>query len=204
MKRKIGIDFLARSFVAAYVCLFIGVFGRIVLFSKGIALPNWSLLIYPLAGVFVAALTVFFEEFFRRHNRRRAQRTRKALFEKAIKDAPEIELRDRKRWKEIVEINSNPIGLRIIKFTEGWARLMQMLMQKGATLDDCLYEAKDLADMDSTLSGGAFGFAVFVLSETWVHGEELRKWHNSHYLRPGEEDPGGVIDPTRITFPFPL
>jgi hypothetical protein len=62
-------------------------------------------------------------------------------------------------------------------------------------------EASHEADNEG-ITGFIYGCAVTILSQTWVHGEELRQWHNTeHQIRSEGEAAnknGGVLNPALL------
>ena len=64
-----------------------------------------------------------------------------------------------------------------MRFAERWARLMEGRMANGDTLEACADEASSLADNEG-ITGFMYGCAVSILSQVWIHGEQLRRWHN--------------------------
>lgn len=45
------------------------------------------------------------------------------------------------------------------------------------------------------ITGFMYGCAVSILSQCWVYGEYLRKWHNKEYDYDGD----GVVNPAIMT-----
>lgn len=117
----------------------------------------------------------------------------KDFFESQVKGV-EIQLKDEKEWNNVKEINSDPYGKCAVDYAEGWARLMQVQIAHGKNL-------KDIAELTSYqlsfygITGFMYGAAVSMLSKCWIHGEELRKWHNKEYKHEGE----GVVNPAILT-----
>ena len=112
----------------------------------------------------------------------------------ALATAPQIDVSDPVEWQRQVSINSDPYGAATIQYAERWARLMQAAIASGETLADVAGKLSHDADIDG-LTGFMYGCAVDVLSTCWVHGEELRKWHNGKYNHTGE----GVVNPAILT-----
>lgn len=77
-----------------------------------------------------------------------------------------------------------------------WAKLMQIEIAKGKTVKECADEAKKgLGYLGIT--GFQYGCVVSALAHYWIHGEELRKWHNKEY--GVSEDKEGVVNPAILT-----
>lgn len=106
----------------------------------------------------------------------------------------QMDFADEKGWQDGRAKNTDPYGNAIYEYAEGWARLMQKEMAKGKKLEEIAsptsYELGFLG-----ISGFMYGAAVSVLSYSWKHGEELRKWHNGEYNHTGD----GVVNPAILT-----
>jgi len=87
-----------------------------------------------------------------------------------------MQYRDKTEWDAGLAAQSG-YGAAIYHFAERWANLMEQRMGDGATLEDVAKPASHDADTDG-LTGFMYGVAVSVLSQTWVRGDELRRWHN--------------------------
>ncbi len=132
-----------------------------------------------------------------------AQRRHDLMLEGALKMAPEkMTLRDEEGWKQIVEKNSDGYGSGVIRFAERWARLMESRIFNGDTVEMCAEEASSLADNEG-ITGFMYGCAVSILSQVWVHGDELRRWHNlkTQIGNEGEKanKSGGVLNPALLS-----
>jgi hypothetical protein len=126
----------------------------------------------------------------------RAQEEKEKIeFEAKVKGI-EIDLSDVEGWNKSREINSDGYGGAALDYAEGWARLMQIEIAKGKTVAECYdYSQKGLGFLGIT--GFQFGCAVSVLSQTWKHGEELRKVHNKKH--GVSEDKKGTVNPAVLT-----
>ncbi len=108
----------------------------------------------------------------------------------------ELELSDVEGWNKSREVNSDGYGGAALDYAEGWAKLMQIEIAKGKTVAECYdYSQKGLGFLGIT--GFQFGCAVSVLSQTWKHGEELRKVHNKKY--GVSENEKGTVNPAILT-----
>jgi hypothetical protein len=117
----------------------------------------------------------------------------KAIFDEKIAGI-ELELKDIEGWNKNREVNTDPYGKAALDYAEGWAKLMQVEIAKGNKLIDIAEKTSfELGFMGIT--GFMYGCAVNILSHCWVHGEELRKWHNKEYGHEGE----GVVNPAVLT-----
>ena len=120
----------------------------------------------------------------------------------ALADAGPIKLLDADSWRVYVEKNSRDgFGARIVRYAEEWARLMQVRISNGETIDECAEELSRLAN-DDGITGFMYGSAVAMLAHCWIHGEELRRWHNRKTQIGTEGDAanksGGVLNPAKL------
>jgi len=88
-----------------------------------------------------------------------------------------MKTKDQKEWDDWVANNTDPYGARIMSYAEDWADLMEAQMEAGATLEDVADKTSHDADTDG-ITGFMYGAAVSSLAQCWVHGEQLRRWHN--------------------------
>jgi len=119
-----------------------------------------------------------------------------------LKDSPEkMTLKDESAWLTTCEANTDPYGNCVIRYAELWARLLEARMSKGEVLQNIAKECSHLADTEG-ITGFMYGCAVGILSSVWIHGEELRKWHNisTQIVNEGEKanENGGVINPALL------
>jgi hypothetical protein len=125
---------------------------------------------------------------------REKERKEKELFLSKI-EGIEIELSDEEYWNETKRINAGEgYGEATIEFAECWAKLMQSEIKQGKTVVECADKTSfELGFLGIT--GFMYGMAVNILSRSWKHGEELRKWHNKEYGHEGD----GVVNPAVLT-----
>lgn len=97
-------------------------------------------------------------------------------------------------WETCVEKNKDPYGKGVITFAKKWAEIMETEIESGKSLKDIADKASREADTEG-ITGFMYGCAVSILSQLWVHGEELRKWHNKEYGYEGE----GCVNPAILT-----
>ena len=111
--------------------------------------------------------------------------------------------RDKDAWEKTVAANKDGYGGGVISFAERWARLMEGRMANGDTLEACAEEASSLADNEG-ITGFMYGCAVSILSKVWIHGEQLRRWHNlkTQIGNEGEKANAGdgVLNPALLSF----
>lgn len=132
-----------------------------------------------------------------------AQRRQDLMLKGALVAAPEkMTLRDEEGWKKAVVANTDGYDDGVMSFAERWARLMEGRMANGDTLEACADEASSLADNEG-ITGFMYGCAVSILSQAWIHGEQLRRWHNlkTQIGREGEKanESGGVLNPALLS-----
>ena len=138
-------------------------------------------------------------EATRRANEK-AERERSILAEENGKPR-EFALKDRETWENTVKVNNDDYGSCIARYAARWAAMMDAAMSNGATVADCADKASHDADIEG-ITGFMYGCAVGILAQVWVHGEELRRWHNlkTQIRNEGEKanESGGVLDPATI------
>lgn len=121
-----------------------------------------------------------------------------ALEEKAARLALETKLKgvkvmwsDIDAWNKSLEANAgSDYGLAALEYAESWAKLMQLELAKGKTVQECYQEVQSELDFMG-ITGFMYGCAVSVLASAWAYGEELRKAHNNEYGHDGE----GTVNP---------
>lgn len=122
----------------------------------------------------------------------------------AMKAAPEhMTLKDPAGWAKCVENNKDEAyGRAINEYAEMWARLMEGRLSQGWTIADCADSMSHIADTEG-ITGFMYGCAVKILSAVWIHGEELRRWHNlsTQNGHEGEKanESGGILNPAIMT-----
>lgn len=89
----------------------------------------------------------------------------------------------------------------IVDYGEAWANLMEEQLDKGAALPDIAKQASHDADTYG-ITRFMYGCAVQALSNFWIHGEALRRWHNKDCQIGNEGDKanesGGVLNPALV------
>lgn len=112
---------------------------------------------------------------------------------------PRLTLADSDGWQKAVDANTDGYGGAVIEYADLWARLMEARIAGGAKLADIANDCSRLADTDIGITGFMYGCAVGILAKVWVHGEELRRWHNldTQIGNEGEKanESGGVLNP---------
>jgi len=139
----------------------------------------------------------------RQREAKEAQQRQDLMLKGALAVAPEkMTLRDEEGWKKSVAANTDGYGCGVISFAERWARLMEGRMANGDTLEACADEDSSLADNEG-ITGFMYGAAVSILSQVWIHGEQLRRWHNlkTQIGHEGEKanESGSVLNPAFLS-----
>ncbi len=135
-----------------------------------------------------------------------AQRVKEAELAEALKAAPEaMTVRpapDGDTWERCVSINTDPYSAGTIAFTALWGRLMEGQLAAGKTVAECARKMSSVADTEG-ITGFMYGCAVSFLAKFWVHGEDLRRWHNldTQIGKEGEaaNASGGVLNPALLS-----
>lgn len=131
-----------------------------------------------------------------RQDYRDSQEKKRREAELALQSDAGFQSSDEEGWKEFVAINSGDgYSAACVSYAERWARLMQVGMAEGATLEDCAEDASRLADLEG-ITGFMYGCAVMTLAKYWKHGDQLRRWHN---LRTQCGDEGEQANETGAT-----
>ena len=82
----------------------------------------------------------------------------------------------------------------VVQYAKRWADLMETEMEAGASLPEIAERTSRQADTDG-ITGFEHGCAVGALAHFWVHGEELRQWHNHQHSYDGP----GTVNPASFT-----
>jgi hypothetical protein len=113
-----------------------------------------------------------------------------------------MKLKDAALWQKYLDTNQDVYGSAINNFANRWALLMEAEIAKGASVADCAEAMNRQADTEGN-TGFMYGAAVFTLAAVWVHGEDLRRWHNKDTQIHNEGDraneSGGVLNPAVLT-----
>ena len=94
--------------------------------------------------------------------------------------------------------NQDPYGKAVYDFANRWADMLEAEIEKNndpeKVINELAKKTSHDADTDG-ITGFMYGCAVSILSDCWVYGEILRKWHNKEY----EYDGDGVVNPAILT-----
>ena len=81
-------------------------------------------------------------------------------------------------WNQGFQNQEDEYGRAVYEYAEKWANLMEQKIQEGNFLEDIAKETSHKADEGIGISGFMYGAAVSILSNAWIYGEKLRRWHN--------------------------
>ena len=95
-------------------------------------------------------------------------------------------------WKE--KNSKDPYSAAVFIYAEKWADLMEKEISNKKRISEIAEKCSNDADEDG-ITGFMYGCAVSILSECWIHGEELRRWHNKEHGHDGD----GVVNPAIIS-----
>lgn len=101
-----------------------------------------------------------------------------------------MKVKDVKIYEDWKAKNTDPYGSCIFRYSERWADLMERELENGVRIKDVAEKLSHEADTEG-ITGFMYGVSVNILSQCWIHGEELRKWHNGEYDYKGD----GVVNP---------
>lgn len=104
-----------------------------------------------------------------------------------------MKVKDLKKYEDWKNKNKDVYGSCIFSYAEKWANMMEKEIEKGVELSDIAEKLSHDADTEG-ITGFMYGAAVKVLSNYWIYGEELKKWHNKKYNYEGD----GVVNPAII------
>jgi hypothetical protein len=106
-----------------------------------------------------------------------------------------------KEYKDWYDLNSDPYSRACFTYAERWANMMENAINKGKDLKDVAERLSLRADTEG-ITGFMYGVAVSILSQVWIHGEELRRWHNINIQIDNEDSKvnkeGGVLNPALL------
>ena len=131
------------------------------------------------------------------------QRIKSEKLQKRLDSAPEFEFSDKEEYeKGVAAQEGDGYGLACFTYANKWGRLMQLEMENGKNLADIAQTTSHEAN-DEGITGAMYGMAVIILTKCWVHGEELRRWHNID-TQIGDEgykanENGGVLSSALLT-----
>ena len=93
----------------------------------------------------------------------------------------------------------DPYSKATVTYAKDWAEEMERHLEKGLTIEQCADECGHLVDRrpEYGITGFMFGCAVQGLAQFWIHGEELRIWHNAKYGVGADKK--GTVNPAILT-----
>lgn len=105
---------------------------------------------------------------------------------------------EKESFDKWVAINDDPYGKACVDYAIRWANLMEQHMAAGAKLEDIADNDSHAADTEG-ITGFMYGAACGGLAKFWIHGDQLRRWHNAKYGVTEEQAKGGTVNPAIIT-----
>lgn len=88
-----------------------------------------------------------------------------------------MQVKDQAIYDDWEANNSDAYGACGFRYLEAWANLMEPRIAAGEKLQDIAEATSHEADTEG-ITGFMYGCAVSVLAQCWIHGEDLRRWHN--------------------------
>jgi len=123
------------------------------------------------------------------------------ILNEALAKAPEFNASDIDGWTKAVEANTDSYSKGVIDFARCWGRLMQLGVQRGQSIASVAKLTSNMADV-AGITGFMYGAAVSTLSKTWIHGDDLRRWHNIDCQIGNEGEKanitGGTLNPALL------
>ncbi len=116
-------------------------------------------------------------------------------------------LRDKGGWDADVATNMDGgYSQACLSFASHWAAEMERQMTEGKTVEEVATTAEQKMydqDIGGGITGFQYGCVVSCLSRVWIHGEELRRWHNLRTQLKDEgvraNESGGVLNPALLS-----
>ncbi|WP_275372683.1 hypothetical protein [Clostridium tertium] len=105
-----------------------------------------------------------------------------------------MKIKDIKVYEDLKSKNTDIYGECIFRYAERWADLMEKELASGGYIKDIAKKLSHKADTEG-ITGYMYGASVDILSQCWIYGEELRKWHNGKYGYEGD----GIVNPAVLT-----
>ena len=118
----------------------------------------------------------------------------------------ELLLKDEALWNKCVEVNKDDVySARCVSFAHDWAIGMQSHIAAEMDAEQITKVIVLNAEAEATkadydgITGFMYSAAVSMLSQCWLYGEDLRRWHNKKYQIGEEGDranekPGAVLN----------
>jgi hypothetical protein len=118
-----------------------------------------------------------------------------------------VKVKDRKAyedWKDKQRGHDDPMadayGLACFSYADRWATMMEAEMAANPDVDfgEMAKRLSHEADVEG-ITGFIYGMAVGILSECWVEGDLLRRWHNKRHGVADDKLDDGVVNPAVLT-----
>ena len=100
-------------------------------------------------------------------------------------------------WNKGVAKNQDSYGFCVYEYSNEWATLMEKAINEGAVLKDVFMDLSHKTDEKYGITGYMFGASVGMLANWWIHGDELRIFHNNRYGVKADEQ--GTVNPAILT-----
>ncbi len=114
-----------------------------------------------------------------------------------------MKIKDQAAYDDWKAKNRDGYGGATLAFAERWADMIDAEIAKGSALETVADRLSSRADVEG-ITGFMYGAAVHFLSQTWEHGERLRRWHNlaTQIGNEGEKanEEGGTLNPALLSF----
>ncbi len=105
------------------------------------------------------------------------EKARRVAVEKKLRLKPKMELADKAAWMLTVANNPEPYGRAVINYAERWARLMQIEISNGRSIEEVAEATSQEADLEG-ITGFQFACAASILTKVWTHGQQLNSWRH--------------------------
>ncbi len=85
-------------------------------------------------------------------------------------------------WQKAIDSANTPYSRAIIVFAARWAKAMEAKIAAGASLEQIAEDSEKEADMEDICQNRhTYCWAVSLLASCWIHGDQLREWHNKQF-----------------------
>lgn len=109
----------------------------------------------------------------------------------------------KKMWEEgLAKNREDAYGYGCFRYASEWATRVEQRAKSGKAINaEVLEKAAQDADTEG-ITGFMYGVAVNILTNVWIHGVTLAKWHNRQYMEEKEADAaaeeGKTVNPSII------
>lgn len=105
--------------------------------------------------------------------------------------------KQREVWLSLMEKNTDPYGNAVCLYALRYGSLMERAITKlGWTLEEAAEKYLHLAHkgIGGGLSGAQANYAIKMLAQCWVHGDQFRRWWNNRSLDPEDAEKANATD----------